>query len=226
MTLAPPAPLMQLIRAGLVRPLGTLTARPAPMPTGLPALDQLLGGGVPRSATTMLSGGPSSGASMLALQLLASAQRLDGLAVHVDAAQRFDPAAAIQAGLDLTRLLLVRPASTLDALAIAYDLLCEGSAALVLIDSGAAPLPEANLRLLGSAVVRSPSTLVLRTEPSVRVPQADMRLTVSRIGWEANNGDFALRSRVTIAAGKGVSVGRSVDLVLRVDEGAPCWPAS
>lgn len=217
---------MQLVRAGLVRPLGALEAQPTPLPTGFPALDDLLQGGLPRAALTVLSGGPSSGSSMLALGLLASAQRLGCLLAYLDAARRFDPIAAALAGLDLAGLLLARPASNSDAPGIAYDLLCEGSAGLVLLDSGSAPIPDANLRLLNNAVARSQAALVLLTEPAVRIAQADLRLSVSRTGWEACAGDLALRACVTVEAGRGIPAGRSAALLLPVDEGSPCWPAS
>lgn len=225
MTLAPPAPLLQFARAGLVRPLSALPVRAAPTVTGLPVLDALLGGGLPRGALTVLAGGASSGAAALALQLAASLGRTGRLIAWIDAARGFDPAAARHSGLDPAGLLLVRPVALPEALSVAYDLLCEGSAGLVLLDTGGMTPSEASLRLLANAVVRGQTALVWLVEPAVLIPQAELRLSVARLGWETAGGDaFALRARVTVEAGRG-TVGRRADLVLPVDEVGPCWSA-
>lgn len=225
--LAPPAPLMQLARAGLVRPLATLATQSASLPTGIPALDGLLGGGLRCGALTMLSGGASSGVAGLVLRLVAQVQRAGRLCVWLDAARGFDPSSAQIAGLDLVQLLLIRPASIPETLSIAYDLLCEGSAGLILLDTGGAAIPDVNLRLLANALVRSEAALAWLAEPGVRIPQADLRLSVTRLGWEAAGGDVcALRARITVEAGRGALVGCSTECILAVDEAGPCWSAS
>ena len=210
----------------MVRPLGTLQARPAPLPTGLPALDKLLGG-LPRGALTVLAGGPSSGAAGIALRILAGAQQAGKMPAYVDASQSFDPAAARQAGLDLKALFLARPPALQDALSLTYDLLCEGSTGLVLLDSGSLPLPDAGLRLLANAVARGSAPLLCLTDAQSCVAQADLRLNACQLGWETAGGDaFALRTRVTIEAGRGLRPGQFADLLLPVDEAPPCWSAS
>jgi hypothetical protein len=159
--------------------------------------------------------------------MLAGAQRAGLTPACLDAAQAFDPAAALQAGLDLKALLLARPPALQDALSLAYDLLCEGSTGLMLLDSGSLPLPDAGLRLLANAVVRGPVALVCLTDAQSCVAHADLRLNACRLGWETSGGDaFALRTRVTIEAGRGLRPGQSVDLLLSVDEAPPCWSAS
>lgn len=223
----PPA-LLQLTRTLPVRPLRALaTARPAPLPTGLPALDALLSGGLPRSSITAISGGLSSGALPLALHALTSAQQADQSPVLIDLPWRFDALAAQRAGVLLTGLLLVRPASAPDALSLAYDLLCEGSCGLIVVDADDAALPGPALRLLRNAIVRSGSVLVCLTSAEAPVPNADLRLSTARTGWEMAGGDYyAVRTRVTVEAGRGFPVGRSAELRFVIDERAPCWPAS
>jgi hypothetical protein len=218
---------MQLARAGLVRPLASLTARHTPLPTGIPALDGLLGGGLPRGALTILAGGESSGAAGLALKLNAGMQRAGRLCAWLDFTHSFDPIQAVQAGVTLNDLLLARPASISETLGIAYDLLCEGSAGLVLLGTGNAAIPDASLRLLTNALVRSDAVLVWLAEPGVRIPQADVRLSATRLSWEAAGGDVGvLRTRITVEAGRAVPVGRSAECILAVDEAGPCWSAS
>jgi len=222
-----PSALLQLTRTLPVRPLSAFTTRPTPLPTGLPALDALLNGGLPRGGITALSGGLSSGVTPLALQLLAYAQQAGLLAVYLDLPQSFDALAAQLAGIRLDDLLLVRPASVTDALSLAYDLLCEGGCGLIVVDTGGAALPDPSLRLLGNAVVRSSSALVCLTTPEASVPGAGLRLSIARTGWEIAGGDYyALHARVTVEAGRGITAGRSAELRLIIDEEAPCWPAS
>jgi hypothetical protein len=221
--LAPPAPLMQLARAGLVRPLAALPTRHEALGTGFLALDGLLKGGLPRGALTALAGGPSSGAGTLALHLAGYASRTGRLVAWLDAVRGFDPAAARRASIEPSHLLLARPEALPEALSIAYDLLCEGSVGLVLLDAGGMTLPDRELRLLVNAVARSRVALVCLTEPRVDVPLADLRLSVTRLGWEIGD-TLALRARVTVENGRH-AVGRSVELVLVVEESGPCWSA-
>ena len=223
---APPA-LLQLARVLPVRPLSALTTRPAPLPTGLPPLDALLNGGLPRGVITVLSGGVSSGVSPLTLHLLASTQQAGQLAAFLDLPHGFDALAALRAGVRLDDLLLARPTAVSDALGLAYDLLCEGSCGLIVIAAGGAALPDPALRLLSNAAARSSSALVCLTTPEAPVPGAGLSLSIARTGWEIAGGDYyALRARVTVEAGRGVTAGRSAELRLIIDEKAPCWPAS
>jgi hypothetical protein len=160
--------------------------------------------------------------------MIAHAQRAGRLCAWLDAVAGFDPLHAVQAGLTLNDLLLVRPVSIPEMLSIAYDLLCEGSAGVVLLDTGGAAVPEASLRLLTNALARSDAARVWLTAPGVHIPQSDLRLSVRRLGWEAEEGGdiCALRALVTMEAGRGVPVGRFTELLLTVDEAGPCWSAS
>lgn len=78
--------------------------------TGNPAVDGALGGGFPRGAVIELVGKPGAGKSMLCLDTIAHNQKKDpefiALYVHTEAVS-FPVAAAIQAGVDLSRLLVI-----------------------------------------------------------------------------------------------------------------------
>ena len=79
--------------------------------SGTPALDALLpGGGFPRGALSVLSGGPASGKTRVALEVLREAQQGGGaLVAFVDGRGELYPPAALALGVDLGRMLLVRP---------------------------------------------------------------------------------------------------------------------
>ena len=105
-----------------------------PCPTGLPGLDQLLGGGFPRGSLSEIAGPVSSGRTSLAQALLAHTTQSGAVVAVVDPADAFDPASAAQAGIDLGRLLWVRPPRLRAALRSTERLLQTGGFALVLLD--------------------------------------------------------------------------------------------
>jgi len=102
--------------------------------TGLPEVDRLLGGGIPRGRVSEIAGPPSCGRTSLTLALLARATAAGHWAAAIDAADAFDPASAEAAGVDLARVLWVRPASPRDALRSAEHVLGAGGFALVALD--------------------------------------------------------------------------------------------
>jgi recA bacterial DNA recombination protein len=81
--------------------------------TGLPTLDQRLGGGWPRGETSEIAGAPSSGRTTVLVTTLAAATSRGEIVALVDALDRFDPPSASRAGVDLARLLWARGASPL-----------------------------------------------------------------------------------------------------------------
>src|SRR5215217_1238391 len=77
-------------------------------PTGLPPLDAQLRGGVPRGQVSEIVGPRSSGRTSVLRALMATATRRGELVALIDTLDRFDPASAGAAGVDLARLLWVR----------------------------------------------------------------------------------------------------------------------
>ena len=77
-------------------------------PTGLPSLDAQLRGGVPRGQVSEIVGPRSSGRTSVLRALMATATRRGELVALIDTLDRFDPASAVAAGVDLARLLWVR----------------------------------------------------------------------------------------------------------------------
>jgi recombination protein RecA len=127
-------------------PNGTVTTPPAVVPTGSLALDHALGiGGLPRGRITEVYGPEGVGKTTLALSVLAQAQRAGGTGVFIDTEHALDLGWAATAGVDTHRLLLCRPASGEQALQVASLLIASGEVAVVVIDSVAGLVPQAEL---------------------------------------------------------------------------------
>lgn len=88
--------------------LAKLELIPAMAPTGLDAFDRALGGGWRRGELSELTGPKSSGRTSLLLATLAAATARGEVVSVVDSLDRFDPAVAAAAGVDIMRVLWVR----------------------------------------------------------------------------------------------------------------------
>ena len=114
--------------------------------TGSMALDFALGvGGLPRGRVTEIYGPESSGKTTLALHVIAEAQKEGGIAAIVDAEQAFDPTYARKLGVDINALLISQPESGEQALSIVETLVRSGAIDVVVVDSVAALVPQAEL---------------------------------------------------------------------------------
>jgi hypothetical protein len=113
-------------------------ARRDPLPTAVPALDRLLSGGLPRGGLVEISGRRSCGRFSIGIAALAATTSIGEGAALVDVGSHLDPQAAEEAGVDLARLLWVRPAKRKEAVASAEMLLSAGFP-LVVLDLGLAP---------------------------------------------------------------------------------------
>jgi hypothetical protein len=143
-TPAPQEPANDLasLRRRLTRARDLLPAPLAPedlFPTGLPVVDALLTGGLARGCLTELRGAPSSGRLSLVLALLAAATGRGESVALVDLGDHLDPQASVEAGVDLQRLLWVRPTRLRDALAAA-EIALAGAFPLVVLELGTPPL--------------------------------------------------------------------------------------
>ena len=108
--------------------------------TGLINFDQVLGGGLPRKAVTIMYGNESSGKTYLALHAMANAQK-EGLECgYIDAEFSYDPEWAEKIGVDNSNLYLMQPETGEVALDSVLALLTAG-VDLVVVDSIAALLP-------------------------------------------------------------------------------------
>jgi recombination protein RecA len=116
------------------------------IPTGSLALDAALGvGGMPRGRIVEIYGPEASGKTTLALHVIASAQRSGGEAAFVDAEHALDPAYARKLGVNLDDLLISQPDSGEQALEITDVLVRSGALDVVVVDSVAALVPQAEI---------------------------------------------------------------------------------
>ncbi len=114
--------------------------------TGSVSLDYALGiGGVPRGRVIEIFGPESSGKTTLALQVIAEAQKVGGMAAFVDAEHALDAQYAKKLGVDLDNLLVSQPDNGEQALEIVEVLVRSNSVDVVVVDSVAALVPRAEI---------------------------------------------------------------------------------
>jgi recA bacterial DNA recombination protein len=114
-------------------------ATAAPIATSVPALDELLAGGLPRGQLVELIGARSSGRFSAVLAAVAAATMAGEATALVDLGDGLDPQAAAALGVDLRRLLWLRPRTLKQALA-GTEILIGGGFPLVALDLGNPPL--------------------------------------------------------------------------------------
>ena len=116
------------------------------IPTGSIGLDLALGiGGIPRGRVTEIYGPESAGKTTLALHILAECQKAGGTAAFVDAEHALDVNYARRLGINTDELLISQPDYGEQALEITDMLVRSGAVDLIIIDSVAALIPQAEL---------------------------------------------------------------------------------
>ncbi len=114
-------------------------------PTGVAALDQTLGGGMPRGHLSEIVGARSSGRTTVLCRILAAAAERGEAVALIDTCDRFDPLSADAAGLDLSTLLWVRDTGDAPRALKAMNLVLQaGGFGVVAFDL--ADVPPAGLR--------------------------------------------------------------------------------
>ncbi len=114
--------------------------------SGCLSVDAALGvGGFPRGRVVEIFGPESSGKTTLALQVIAQAQKLGGVAAFIDAEHALDPGYARKLGVDVDNLLVSQPDTGEQALEITAALIQSGAIDIAVIDSVAALVPKAEL---------------------------------------------------------------------------------
>lgn len=116
------------------------------IPTGAINLDLALGiGGLPRGRVVEIYGPESSGKTTLALECVAQAQKLGGIAAFIDAEHALDVNYARNLGVDIENLVLSQPDDGESALEICESLVRSNAIDIVVIDSVAALVPRAEI---------------------------------------------------------------------------------
>ncbi len=195
---------------GLLRDLGPRLRRGDPAPvewpgglaspsnrlaTGIPDLDALVGGGLPRGRLSEIAGPLSSGRTSVTLALLARATRAGEVVAVVDAADAFDPPSAEAAGVALDRVLWVRAPRLQEATRCSEHLLEARGFALVVLDLALDTAREAERVRLAPAIARR------LTRAAAASGTALVLLSVERVA--GTHADLALRMQPTAAHFRG-----------------------
>jgi recombination protein RecA len=136
----------QFGKGSIIR-LGTKAVQDVPsISSGSISIDFALGiGGFPRGRITEIFGPESSGKTTVALQVVAEAQKIGGMAAFIDVEHALDPAYARKLGVDVDNLLVSQPDYGEQALEITNALITSGSIDVLVVDSVAALVPKAEL---------------------------------------------------------------------------------
>jgi len=105
------------------------------IPTGIPAIDKLIEGGIPRGTLTEICGKESTGRTSLVFALLGQATQRGECCAWIDTGGAFDPISAVEAGVDLDRVLWVNCGGNAQHALKSTDLLIQaGGFGLVVVD--------------------------------------------------------------------------------------------
>ncbi len=178
------------------------------IPTGSIGLDLALGvGGIPRGRVTEIFGPESSGKTTLTLHIIAECQRSGGTCAFVDAEHALDVSYARRLGVKTDELLIAQPDYGEQALDIADMLVRSGAVDLVIIDSVAALIPQAELegnmgesqvgghaRLMSHALRKLTGTIHKSRTSVIFINQIRMKIGVTGYGSpETTTGGNALK---------------------------------
>ncbi|MFO0985599.1 MAG: hypothetical protein U1E76_28335 [Planctomycetota bacterium] len=152
-------------------------------PTTIDELDHLLCGGIARGSLVEMAGAASSGRFALVLAVMASVATTDQAAALIDLGDHLDPQLAHGMGVDLSRLLWLRPRRLKDALASA-EIVMETGMPLVVLDLGLERVRAASqgfwVRLQRTAAARGAALLISTSHPVCGFA-ADVALSIERV---------------------------------------------
>jgi len=177
------------------------------IPTGSLALDAALGvGGVPRGRIIEIYGPESSGKTTLALHIMAEAQKLGGACAFIDAEHAFDARYAANLGVDLDNLLVAQPDTGEQALNICDTLVRSGALDVIVVDSVAALVPQAEIqgdmgdshvglqaRLMSQALRKLTGTINRTRTVLIFINQLRQKIGVTYGNPETTTGGLALK---------------------------------
>jgi len=175
-------------------------------PTGSISLDLALGGGIPRGRIIEVYGPESSGKTTLTLHAIAEVQRKGGVAAFIDAEHALDPAYAERIGVNLENLLVSQPDNGEQALEIVETLVRSNAVDLIVVDSVAALVPQAEIegdmgdshmglqaRLMSQALRKLTAIISKSKSTVVFINQLRMKIGVMFGNPETTTGGNALK---------------------------------
>ncbi len=177
------------------------------IPTGSLSLDIATGiGGFPRGRVVEIFGPESSGKTTLALNAVAQAQRLGGVAAFIDAEHALDVNYAARIGVNVEDLLVSQPDTGEQALEVAETLVRSGAIDIIVVDSVAALVPKAEIegdmgdahmglqaRLMSQALRKLTAAISKSMTTVIFINQIRMKIGVMFGNPETTTGGTALK---------------------------------
>ncbi|MFN4274926.1 MAG: recombinase RecA [Ferrovibrio sp.] len=175
--------------------------------TGSLGLDIALGiGGLPRGRIVEVYGPESSGKTTIALHVVAEAQKKGGTCAFIDAEHALDPSYARKLGVNIGELLISQPDTGEQALEIADTLVRSGAVDVLVVDSVAALVPQAELegemgdthvglqaRLMSQALRKLTASISKSNTMVIFINQIRMKIGVMFGNPETTTGGNALK---------------------------------
>lgn len=198
------------------------------IPTGSISLDMALGvGGYPKGRIIEIFGPESSGKTTLALTAIAEAQKRGGRAAFVDAEHAIDPVYAKKLGVNIDELILSQPDNGEQALEIVEMLAHSNAIDLIIVDSVAALVPQAELdgmmadnqvglqaRLMSKAMRKLAAVLNKSNCTVIFINQLREKVGIAYGNPEVTSGGRALKFyasvRIDIRRSEAIKVGESI----------------
>jgi hypothetical protein len=193
------------------------------------SLDAVTGGGIRAGEPLAFVGPLTSGKQALALTVAAAAQREGGMAAWIDPSASFDPLAALRAGIDLDRLVVIRAVDVDEVLLAGSAVLRSEGFRLLVVDAGpsfATCFAVDDLAPLLPVVRGSPAALLVIAEhrgqrlalPTVRVEPIGWQQRYGRtVGWSFAAGATASSERalfcITALEAKPSDLGMKTELL-------------
>lgn len=196
--------------------------------SGSLGLDIALGvGGFPKGRIVEIYGPESSGKTTIALQAVAEVQKRGGRAAFIDAEHALDPVYSKQLGVNIDELLLSQPDTGEQALEICEALVRSGAVNIVVIDSVAALVPQAEIegemgdnhvglqaRLMSQALRKLSGTINKTNTTAIFINQLREKVGVLFGNPETTPGGRALKFystiRLDIRRGEQIKVGDNI----------------
>lgn len=174
--------------AELIRALDK-ARREESIPTTLAPFDALLGGGLPRGKMVELTGRRGAGRFSIVMAALAAATSMGEAAVLIDLGDHLDPWSAEAAGVDLRRVLWIRP-QTLKQAVMSTEMITATGFQLVVLDTGTHPMrgrrvPDASWVRLGRSAEAHGAAMLVSTPYPLTGTASEAVVTAgrSRMKW-------------------------------------------
>jgi hypothetical protein len=184
-----------------------LPGRDDTRPTGFLEIDRLLEGGIPKNAITVLTGSSGAGRMSLVARMLSLETKAKRPVAWIDGRSTVYPPALQQAGVDLSRMLMVRDVK--DRGLYAVEQILESGAFGIVVASGLeSNLSPAGLRRVQTATEKNGASTVFLLEPhaSAAVTHAMVKLkVVQRVSG----------TQVEVEKARGEMVGRRAFIEMR-----------